>query len=169
MRPVVLPLASGHRRVAARTSVKTCTRGATCNKKSKGKALFCTETAPEGDSAAAFCSFSPNSWPCACCMSFEPRLSAGRTITRLTGFTSRQEQQLDARCNRLNPGIAALDAEETQEEAQTEGWFSSLFFFFLRELKLKCLSGSQRNIQTRTPGSDELLPDQRSRGAAKCD
>lgn len=129
MRPVVLPLASGHRRVAARTSVKTCTRGATCNKKSKGKALFCNETAPEGDSAAAFCGFSPNSWPCACCMSFEPRLSAGRTITRLTGFTSRQEQQLDARCNRLNPGIAALDAEETQEEAQTEGWFSSLFFF----------------------------------------
>lgn len=102
------------------------------------------------------------------CTSFEPRLSAGRTITGLTGFTSRQEQQLDGRCNRLNPGIAALDAEETQEEAQTEGWFSS-FFFFLRQLKLKCLSGSQRNIQTRTPGSDELLPDQWSRGAAKCD
>lgn len=39
MRPVVLPLASGHRRVAARTAVKTCTRGATCNEKNQREKL----------------------------------------------------------------------------------------------------------------------------------
>lgn len=101
------------------------------------------------------------------CKSFELHLIAGRTITGLTGVTSRQEQQLDGWRNRLKAGIAALDAEKRRKRLSLRAGFSFFFSFFLRELK--CLSGSQRNIQTRTPGSDELLPDQRSCGAAKCD
>lgn len=126
MCPEIPLLASGHHRVAARTPVKKNFAHVEPRviKHKRRKCTFALRRLRR-ESAAVFCSFLPNSIPCACA---QVQLSAGRTIGRLTGFTSRQEQQLDGRCNRLNAGIAALNAEKTQGEAQTEGWVFSLFF-----------------------------------------
>lgn len=57
---------------------------------------------------------------------------------------------------------------ETEKEAQAEG-FSELKEAQTEVSELKEVSGSQRNIQTKTPEKNELLPDHWSRRPADCD
>lgn len=122
MCPEIPLLASGHHRVATRTSVKEKNEYAHVEPRVI-KTLERKDQTQEGLSRC-FLQLPSNLLAACMCSSAQAELSPGSQAS-----PRRQEQQLDGRCNRLNAGIAALDAEITREEAQTEGWvFSTLFF-----------------------------------------